>query len=278
MSDLAVVYLCSPRAAGWMDWARLDCLAASLKLLRLHAPPWPVIIFHEDYTDEDKKRLTDIAGDITFEKIDLSGQEEFHINHRPDNRVGTYGYNMMCRFFAGQMQAHPALQKYSHYMRLDDDSYLMSPLTPNIVEKIMSSDYTYRCLYQEKHQDCWNAALAFMGQDGLPKTLRYYNMNSPYNNYHTSSLAMWRHPLVKKFLAQIEAEHRHVRDGWTDTAVQSAIIWLLGPALGFKIHTETGFDYRHNLHCSHTGPHGKYCTDHIGGKLSWGPPACLETV
>jgi hypothetical protein len=37
------------------------------------------------------------------------------------------GYMMMCRFFSGIVQKHPELQKYSHYIRLDDDSYLTDP-------------------------------------------------------------------------------------------------------------------------------------------------------
>lgn len=259
-----------------MDWTRLDCLEASLKLLRLHAPPWPVIVFNEDYTDEDKARLKKVSGNISFEKIDISGHEQYHVNHRPDNRVGTYGYCMMCRFFAGQVQNHSALSQYTHYVRLDDDSYIMSPLTQEIVARISEADYTYRSMYQEPHQDTWKFTLDFMDKEGIVKPILEYSKNSPYNNFHASSLAMWRHPIVKKLFDSIENEHAHLKYGWTDTAVHSAIIWLLGPALGFKIHAERGFDYRHNIHCCHDGPHGKYCVDHMGGKCSWGPPACLE--
>ncbi len=278
MLNLIVVYLASPRDSGWLDWKRIDCLEASLKLLKLHAPQWPVIVFHEDYTDEDQKRLEKVYDPISFEKIDISGHEQHHVNRRPDNRVGTYGYCMMCRFFAGQLQAHPALSQYTHYMRLDDDSYIMSPLKQESIDQMCAADYTYRSLYQEPHQDTWNFTLKFMEREGLKKPSIPFSRNSPYNNFHVSSLAMWNHPVVKKFLAEIEDGHYHVKDGWTDTAVHSAIIWLLGSALGFKFHVEKGFEYRHNIHCVHDGSHGKYCSDHLNGKYSWGPPACLETV
>ncbi len=277
MPNVAVVYLASPRASGWMEWTRLDCLAASLTLLRRHAPSWSVIIFHEDYTNEDMRRLAGAAGgNISFEKIDISGQEQYHVNHRPDNRVGTYGYCMMCRFFAGQVQAHPALAPYTHYVRLDDDSYIMSPLSQASIDKMTSADYAYRCLYQEPYEATWNFVYNFMKKEGLPIPNRSFSRNSPYNNFHMSSLAMWSHPTVKKLVALIEDGHYHVKDGWTDTAVHSAIIWLLGPTLGFKIHEEKGFDYRHNVHCSHDGPHGIYCKDKLNGQYSWGPPAVLE--
>ncbi len=275
MSNLAVVYLASPKAAGWMDWTRLDCLVASLKLLRLHAPAWPVIVFHEDYEEAEMERLKAVAENITFEKVDFSGQEHLHVNRRPDNRVGTYGYCMMCRFFSGQMQNHPAIQPYTHYMRLDDDSYIMEPLTPDCVERILSSDYTFRSLYQESHREIYDYTVDFMNKEGLPKTNRECTSDSPYNNFHVSSLAMWRHPVVRKFLNGIEDMYPFAKFGWTDTNVHSMLIWLLGPALGFKVNIER-FAYRHNLHCIHDGPHGQYCSDHLGGQYNWGPPACLE--
>ncbi len=274
--NMVVVYLASPRASAWSAWSRLDCLEASLKLLRQHCPPWPIIIFHEDYTGEDKDRLRAISPDITFEQVDFTGLENIHVNCRPDSRVGTYGYCMMCRFFAGQLQKHPSVQEYTHYMRLDDDSYIMEPLSQKIVETIGQADYSYRSVYQEDWKEAYDFVFNFMKQEGLEAPAKPYNRDSPYNNYHTSKLAMWRHPTVLKLLDQIETMGAHLRRGWTDTAVHAAIIWLLGPRLNFAVHLEKDFAYRHNQQCVHAGPHGQYCKDVLGGQYSWGPPACLE--
>ncbi len=278
MSDMVVVYLASPRAHGWMDWTRLDCLVASLKLLRLHCPPWPVIVFHEDYTEEDRQRLLAVTPEITFEQIDFSGEEQYHINHRPDNRVGTYGYCRMCQFFCGEMQRHPALQPYMRYLRLDDDSYIMEPLKPETLRLIQNHDYSYRSTCQEKHQHIWDNAVAFMKREGIPKSLHLqYHPDVPYNNFHVSSLAMWRKPEIQKFLQEAEAQHRYVQDGWTDASVHNVVIKLLGFPLAVSVYRDRSFAYRHNVHCCHEGQaHGKYCVDHLRGQYSWGPPACLE--
>ncbi len=276
-NEMVVVYLASPRAAGWRCWTRLDCLSASLKLLRLHAPPWPVVVFHEDYEEEDKQRLRAIAGEnISFEKIDFTGLEASHINRRPDNRVGTYGYCIMCRFFAGQLQKHPAVQAYSHYMRLDDDSYLLNPVSLANVEKMKTADYTYRSVYHEDYKPAWNFALEFMKKEGLTAPQRAYDGASPYNNFHVSSLALWCQPLVQRFVESIDKENMFTRNGWTDTAVHSAILYLLGPTLGLKVCSNCDFMYRHNQHCVHSEPHNQYCKDRFGGEYNWGPPACLE--
>ncbi len=276
--SMVVVYLASPRTTEWRCWTRLDCLAASIKLLRLHAPKeWPVIVFHEDYEEKDKERLRTIAGaGLSFEKIDFSGLESTHVNRRPDNRVGTYGYCMMCRFFAGQLQKHPAVQAYSHYMRLDDDSYFLNPISAHSLEKMSKADYTYRCLYHEDYSEAWNFTVEFMKQEGLLVPSRVYDGASPYNNFHVSSLAMWQHPVVQRFTDKIDKENMFTKNGWTDTAVHSALIYLLGPVLGFSVNVERDFMYRHNQHCSHSEPHNQYCKDRFNEEYNWGPPACLE--
>mgnify|MGYP001997818112 CR=1 FL=1 len=52
------------------------------------------------------------------------------------------GYLMMCRFFSGEMQKHPALQKYDGYIRFDDDSFLIEPFISqnNFYYKLYSID------------------------------------------------------------------------------------------------------------------------------------------
>ncbi len=275
MPDVVVVYLASPRVNGWQDWTRLDCLEASLKLLRLHAPPWPVVIFHEDYTTEDQQRLLKIAPDITFEKINFTGKEVTHVNHRPDNRVGTYGYCMMCRFFGGQMQNHPLIQAHTHYMRLDDDSYIMSPITTEMVDKMTQADYSYRSLSGENHQGLFDHTVKFMNERGF-KVRQPYSTSVPYNNFHISKLSMWKHPLVQDFLNGIDAISGFTQLGWTDASVHKMVTSMLCPEIGLSVYSGARFAYRHNQHCSHDGPHVKYCSDHRGGVLSWGPPACLE--
>ncbi len=275
-SSIVVVYLASPRAAAWRCWTRLDCLAASLALLKLHAPNWPVVVFHEDYSDDDKKRLTDIYENITFELVDFKGKEDVYENRRPDNRVGTYGYCMMCRFFCGQMQRHPAVKNYSHYMRLDDDSYIMSEITTEHIERILAHDYTYIATSQEPHCALWEHTGDFKQRKGLGRLLCGHEANVPYNNFHTASLALWKHPIVDEFLKELDSMNAYTSLGWPDASVHAMLIAELCPKLGLSVTEKNMFDYRHNQHCIHNGPHGKYCIDRFGGQYNWGPPACLE--
>lgn len=275
--ELVVVYLASPKDHAWLQWTRLDCLEASLKLLRKYAPAWPVVVFHEDYGDEEQHRLQTAAnGGVTFSQISLAGQEQYYVNRRPENRVGDYGYAMMCRFFCGIMQAHPLVAEYDRYMRLDDDSYIMSPLTPEIVGRLLSADYACVSYSYEPHEPLWQYTLEFLAREGL-KTKHRYTGQVPYNNFHVASLALWRHPVIQRFLEGIEARHAYLREGWFDASIHGIIFRVLCPLLGLNTHAESGFDYRHNQHCAHHGrPHGKHCTDGRSAAYPWGPPLCLE--
>jgi hypothetical protein len=282
--NLAIVYLASPRAWGWLKWSRLDCLKASLKLVARFMPGYPVVIFHEDYTCEDELRLykayVGAMAPIQLVKVDFSTHENLYRPGYRSERVGTYGYGMMCRFFSGVMQAHPALDGFTHYMRLDDDSYILSDMA-QVIPKILDHDYTYRTTFEDRSEGFWPHVFQFMLENHLPVPAQVPNLHAvPYTNYHTSSLRLWKHPIVKSFTDSIEAVNGGITMGWDDALVQGAIARFLCPALGFRVRVEDGFCYRHNQHCSHRAGHGhgELCKDgndaHHKGAINqqWGPP------
>jgi hypothetical protein len=279
MNDPVIVYLADKRQRlDPCGWYRFDLLCASLKTVKLFLPPLPVVVFHEDFSDSDTEALRAIVPNVTCEKIDFSGQEQFHVNMRPDGRVGVYGYCMMCRFFSGIVQAHPLVASHSHYMRLDDDCYFIAPVPASTIEESLRHDYTYSVHFEELRLALWEFTVAFMKQEGLStkKIPKYTTRNSPYTNFHISSLAMWRHPVVVKYLAEIEERHGCLALGWTDSSIQYMIIRLLGPAIGLSVNVSKTFNYRHNLHCCHSGPHTEYCKDGKNDHYPWGPPICLS--
>ena len=271
--SLVAVYLASPRIEGWMKWTRLDCLCASVALLKKFAPPMPIIVFHEDYTDEDKVRLLTIQPDTKFELVDFSTHLKHFVSNRPGVRTGTYGYYMMCRFFSGVMQAHPALSGYTHYLRLDDDSYIVAPISDTTMGRLQSHDYTFNGYSQEPHIPLWGYTLSFLAAENLHAPPVNYSENVPYTNFHVSSLALWKHPVIKRYTDGIEKQHGCVKLGWYDASIHSQIAFMLCPALGLSVNIEKEFHYRHNIQCCHGGiPHNQYCHDGLGNQYSWGPP------
>jgi hypothetical protein len=224
-----------------------------------------LLVFHEDYTTEDMLQL---PGVTSFHQVDFSGQEAY----RTPTLRRPYGYLMMCRFFSGQMQMHPALQAYTHYMRLDDDSYFIAPyLTQEHVEReYLKHDYVYRSTFGDlqDQQSLWEFTLAFLRSNGygahiepLKAHLRKafflkgdsYTGLAPYNNFHISSLRFWHNDVVQRYLKALEESHGILKYGWMDANIHGMLMYVLTLFIGMKIHNDTSFGYRHNGHVSQLG-------------------------
>ena len=69
MVKICIVYLVSPRdhihsgAAMKQDGiSKMEVFRESLKTVKNYLPEYPIIVFHEDYTEEDQKSCNDIIG------------------------------------------------------------------------------------------------------------------------------------------------------------------------------------------------------------------------
>lgn len=277
--SFCIVYLASPRGFHIYDdpaqASRLELLQGSVKIARKLFPTTDILVFHEDYTEEEFTVLPEVT---KFLQIDFSGRE--HV-HNPSLRR-PYGYMMMCRFFSGVMQAHPEVQKYTHYMRLDDDSYFQEPyLTPQHVEtELLKHDYVYRSTFGDvqDQQSLWEFTVDFLRKEGygahietLKKELRkkyflqgdLYTGIAPYNNFHISSQRLWQNPLIQRYIAALDASNGILQKGWMDANVHAMVIYVLTLFIGMKIHHDATFGYRHNLHVSRMDSSAVDCDDSL---------------
>jgi len=264
--SFCIIYLASPRSFHIYDdpaqASRLDLLKGSLAITRKLFPTRDVFVFHEDYTEEEFNQL---PGVTEFIQVDFSGQEE-HCNRslrRP------YGYLMMCRFFSGIVQVHPRLQSYTHYMRLDDDSYFLEPFLTetHVTSSLLKHDYVYRSTFgdAQDQQSLWDFTLDFLRNEGygahldtLKAELRkkhflrgdMYTGLAPYNNFHIASQRLWQNPMIQRYIAAVESSHGILQKGWMDANIHAMIIYALTLFIGMKIHHDGTFGYRHNRHVS----------------------------
>jgi len=281
-----IVYLLSPINPIDVNYflmdgdKRFDMAKASLKnvtkVLNL-----PVIIFHEDFTNKEKEIMKNIYTNITFEKVDFvrpdlpfhqtpcktSGLVNCTCNNPTVNPNYTCfrqkGYLMMCRFFSGKMQNHPALQKYDSYFRFDDDSFFINPIIDqnNFLKQFENLDYGFRSLFHEhtyKHDDLLQYTIEFCKKNKLDisnisrqfmKNNKYSGL-APYNNFHFSKLSLWKHPIIIKYIEEIDKVNGYLLKGWLDANIHAMIIFLLCPVIGLKCNVVTNFGYRHNKHFS----------------------------
>lgn len=282
--SLCIVYLASPRHFRVGAETRLTMLRSSLTYTRHCFPTTDIYVFHEDYTEEDKASL---PGVTAFLPVDFRGMESVYT----PTLAAPYGYLMMCRFFCGGLQSHPALQSYTHIMRLDDDSFFLPPY-PALTPELFAYDYIYRSVFWEPRdqQSLFDFTVAFLERQlgpvrfllrkralfarlqerGILRGERYTGF-APYNNFHIASRRLWTHPLVQSYLREIEARQGILREGWLDANIHAMILYVLAP---FHEFLWTSFGYRHNLHVSELG--GPYCI--YDGSLSFFPPALSEQV
>lgn len=252
--DFCVVYLASPRLAAVGGVPRLTALLASLRSVRACLPESsPVLIFHEDYTEEDKDQIRAIVPSCEFHEVDFTiGDADFVRHRRPK------GYMLMCRFWSGVVQQHPALQRFTHYMRLDDDSYFINPkLERRELVRMSGADYSFRQLFFDpspEHSRLYAFTVDFLRQAGLVEPTHRllakgaYTGKAVYNNFHFASLRFWRHPLVGRFVEAVEAERGCLRCGWMDANLHTMILALLVPHTDLAVNQELHFGYRHNHH------------------------------
>ena len=258
-----IVYLASPRAFTIHDRGvttpRIDVLRTSLAITRRCFPTTDLFIFHEDYTDEDKASL---PGVTEFLPVDFTTPD---VPYAPTN-TSRRGYLMMCRFFCGILQSHPRLQGYTHYLRLDDDSFFLPPyLTEPSIRPLLGHDYVYRSAFIEARdqQSLFDFTMRFLRLSPIQATVlrsklrtqgiltgNRYTGYAPYNNFHLSSLRLWHHPRVAAYLREIEACGGIFRYGWLDANIHAMLLFVLGVT---QPHLETTFGYRHNFHVSDIG-------------------------
>lgn len=264
-----VIYLASPRDFHIYNdpanFSRIELLRGSVSITRRIFPDVDILVFHEDYTEDDK---TSIPGVTKFIEVDFSGKEDVC---NPSLRR-PYGYLMMCRFFSGIVQSHPEVTKYTHYMRLDDDSFFMDPFPSQsfVTETLLKHDYVFRSMFcdLQDQQSLWEFTLDFLRAEGyaahietLKSRLRKmgflvgdsYTGLAPYNNFHVASRRLWQNSLTQRYIRALEKSNGILQRGWMDANIHGMIAYVLALFMGMKIHHSAQFGYRHNFHVSKLG-------------------------
>ena len=118
-----------------------------------------VLIFHEHDLGELKNQINTNLN-IIFHEIKIDPPEydlkikskipEFfpHPTHGNGpiaygHKGFTIGYRNMCRFFSGEFYTIDILKNYEYYLRLDTDSYILTPLNYDIFEFARQNDLIY---------------------------------------------------------------------------------------------------------------------------------------
>ena len=268
--------------------SRFEMTCLSLKNVTKHLK-LPVIMFHEDFTAKEKNIMKSIYNNISFEIVDFirpdipfkqkpcktSGKSDgicmCQSEHKKKNPKAKCfrpkGYLMMCRFFSGVMQSHPALEKYDSYFRFDDDSFLIEPFLDQkqFLKQFEHIHYGLRSIFFERNDQtklfqftkefCERKKLPFYKIANLLESRAVtrngiYSGIAPYNNFHFCKLDLWKHPIIKSYVEELEKINGCLVQGWMDANIHAMIAFVLCPIIGLPINNITNFGYRHTRHFS----------------------------
>jgi hypothetical protein len=156
MSNEAIVYL--------LNNSQKDILSFRQSISLLYNNyykdfPCDIICFYEeDFPQQEldylKNGLKDIINiifiNISFtlpnfysKEIIESIPEYFPHPDFPQATGFSIGYRHMCRFFAGDIFNYPIIQQYKYVWRLDTDSFILSPISYNVFEKLSNNNCIY---------------------------------------------------------------------------------------------------------------------------------------
>ncbi|CAB9518042.1 glycoside alpha-1,2-mannosyltransferase homolog [Seminavis robusta] len=197
-------------------------------------------------------RLVDLNNTVYWSLPDLLQHDN------PDSWKGSeiypVGYRHMCRWFGMQLwhffqdlnQQQPPCN-YRYIARLDEDSFILSPIQYDLFDLMQSQQYIYA------YRMC-----AFELAETLPKlwfkkwrkslgnhSQRYIDPNlcGFYNNFFIADLQFFLSPNVTKFLHDIDRRGFFYRKRFGDLLVHSLAVYAFGPP--DRIHRFLDFTYQH---------------------------------
>jgi alpha 1,2-mannosyltransferase len=255
-------------------------LIESIQLLRKnylsindHADNLDIFIFHTSDFDEDDLRELEEQFDDSMPGIvrlvDLTGSTYWrrpsHLEHDNPNSWNAYplfseGYRRMIHFFAIDIwQFFADYSKmtgcdYRYVMRLDEDSFIHSPINYDIFDLMKSKEYVYgfrMCSY-EMHiiRNIWQV-YGHKHRDFVPQRQIDYKMCGFYNNFFVADVQFFLSEPVQSFLQFVRGKGSMYRRRLGDLLVHSAAVY--GFANPARIHRFLDFTYEHGTVDGTTG-------------------------
>lgn len=101
-----------------------------------HKHKYPFVVFHEGLPEKGRQLMKNAASsEMSFVIVNFTTPTVLKSTGKPPPETvagfgdkSYIGYRHMCRFFAGQITTHPALQKYRYIWRLDADAEYICPI------------------------------------------------------------------------------------------------------------------------------------------------------
>ena len=203
-----------------------------------------------DSTSPGIVRLVNLTGSPYWRRpLNLQGENPERWNAYP---LFSEGYRRMIHFFAmdiWQFFSEYAQQsgcKYRYILRLDEDSYIHSPIQYDIFDLMRNQDYVYgfRICSYEMHimRNIWQL-FRHNNPSLVPQREIDYQMCGFYNNFFVADIEFFLSPDVQKFLRFVDRRGAMYRRRLGDLLIHSTAVYAF--ANQSSIHRFLDFTYEH---------------------------------
>ncbi len=235
-----------------------------------------VLIFHEgDFTHQDEVdlRKDGLRPEIFLIKLDsdsrfwdVPGFLDLSQSKRWNDDSFSVGYRKMCRWYSGLLFDFVEKLGYEYVMRMDEDSFIHSPIEYNMFDFMKTNGYEY-AFRVDALEPCCNDHFrnAFLGayldradesdfKDGfleeccLDKKRRYNNYGY-YNNFFATKVSFWRQPKVEQFFRFVDWTGGIFTQRENDLVVQSLSVQMFMPREKVFKFEDWSYEHVSGKHC-----------------------------
>ncbi len=267
----------------------LDLLYQNYLSIGHHVDNVDVLIFHSgDYTMDDLRFIDQRYNHtVHFKLIDLNNTDYWvvptFVQHDNISQWGAYpefrvGYRHMIRWYAlrlydfvrdyAELKSSSDGCSYKYLMRMDEDSFLHSPIAYDLFDFMQANNYSYAfrmCAY-EMEMDVWEDYVDHVNYCGvsLPQGIPFRpHMSNDlcgfYNNFFIVDVSFMLQPDVQHFLQWTDATGIMYRERYNDLQIQTIAVYAFLPPQ--RIHRFLDWTYEHmtyaqsefGLSCPHWG-------------------------
>lgn len=219
---------------------------------------YPIIIFNDDFNNDDEQKLLKINPNIKFERI-IFEIPPWIDKKEPFKTEWGIGYRHMCRFFSGELFKHKSMKKFDWYWRLDSDSFIHSEIKYDIFKFMDEEGYIYGYLGTTTKEGArvveglWSLTKEFILINEIqPKFLHryidnngYWDYTQYYTNFEISKLDFWRSDDYMNYFNYIDQNGGIYYNRWGDAPIHLLAISIFVDEI--KIHCFKDIDYSHTI-------------------------------
>lgn len=203
----------------------IAALEKSLSLLKTNFLPWSpadILVFHENNMSPDQLSGRTSGLLVKTALVDFSHVPPEMSDIPPSQR----GYRHMCHFFANDIFFRSELVGYDFYMRMDDDSFILSPLKFNVFDLMRDKGYkyAYRVILKDRPHVCvgfGDLIKSYFSQEGrqlncrLPPPYKVF-----YTNFEICNITWFKAKDWQEYFAAVDEAGGIWRHRWGDHIIR----------------------------------------------------------